>query len=97
MRPFVRRYFPRLLGLSSAPASNDDYIPRRHHPRPLDPFPRRSHPHFAGARHRYSTALELGRDNGSGEHILLPSAQGKGMDGIVHTIEFDVDNSTLRD
>ncbi|KAL2840661.1 hypothetical protein BJY01DRAFT_16514 [Aspergillus pseudoustus] len=91
MRPFVRRYFPRLLGLSSK-SSGTGYPSRsKSHSHPLHSFPRDDQPDFSGGqRHQYSTTLKSGADNSSEELILSGSPQGKELDGIIRTVEFDV-------
>lgn len=99
MRPFVRRYFPRLLGLSSG--SYDDTS--RKYGQPLGSIPRSDNPGFTGNKsHQYSTNLTTLTTGGneSEEHILSTlEGQGKnprGLDGIVRTVEFDVENSTTQ-
>lgn len=105
MRPFVRRYFPRLLGLSSG---NDSYdysgysgYARGKHAYPLGSIPRSDHPNFTGTNHQYSTRLEGGAhssDGDSEEQVLREAAAPPGKGGesrIVRTVEFDVENGTL--
>ncbi|KAI9375464.1 hypothetical protein BJX61DRAFT_128299 [Aspergillus egyptiacus] len=89
MRPFVRRYYPRLLGLSS-----NSYPSRsRATSYPLHSIPRSGNPDFSNTSgHHYSVALKTGMDNSSEEHIL-PNPAGKDADGIIRTVEFDVKNS----
>ncbi|KAI9926339.1 hypothetical protein ASPWEDRAFT_698138 [Aspergillus wentii DTO 134E9] len=89
MRPFVRRYFPRLLGLSSA-----DYSSSRPTGHPLNSIPREGQPSFTNGSHKYSATLTGGFGNESREHILstLP-VSSKEVDGIVRTVEFDIENS----
>ncbi|GES56845.1 hypothetical protein ATEIFO6365_0001005100 [Aspergillus terreus] len=97
MRPFVRRYFPRLLGLSS-----NSYPSTRKYGHPLGSMPRSNNPDFSGNRsHQYSTTLTTLKSapgNESEEHILSSAdAQGKPhgvVDGIVRTVEFDVENAS---
>lgn len=86
MRPFVRRYFPRLLGLSSA--HNTSRSNKYAHP--LGSIPR-TQPDFAISRdHQYSTTAHAHND--SEEYILSPSPVPK-EDGILRTVAFDIENS----
>ncbi|KAL4807936.1 hypothetical protein BDV18DRAFT_159145 [Aspergillus unguis] len=89
MRPFVRRYFPRLLGLSSN--SSNPYYPSqsRGNSLPLHSIPRSGKSTFSNHGHQFSTAYKSGADNSSEEHILTPT-RPKDVDGIVRTVEFDV-------
>ncbi|KAL5044612.1 hypothetical protein BDW71DRAFT_98714 [Aspergillus fruticulosus] len=97
MRPFMRRYFPRLLGLSSS--SGNKYYPSqsRGNSLPLHSIPRSNHPTFSNHGHHHSTAYKSTFDNSSEEHILSggtgPSGAGKEIDGIVRTVEVDVKKS----
>lgn len=100
MRPFVRRYFPRLLGLSSM---GDSYSRSRKYAHPLNSIPRSDHPNFTGTNNQYSTKLQGGvtSDGDSEEQILrdaaAPPAKGKNDNaGIVRTVEFDVENGSSR-
>lgn len=89
LRPFVRRYFPRLLGLSSHSGGNAYYPSQsRGNSLPLHSIPR-SQPNFSNHGHQFSTAYKSGADNSSEEHIL-GTPPGKETDGIVRTVEFDV-------
>ncbi|PLB47386.1 hypothetical protein P170DRAFT_478236 [Aspergillus steynii IBT 23096] len=89
MRPFVRRYFPRLLGLSSAENTSRS----KKYAHPLGSIPR-SQPDFATPRdHQYSTTAHAHND--SEEYILSPSP-GPKEDGILRTVEFDIENSGRR-
>ncbi|KAL2870597.1 uncharacterized protein BJX67DRAFT_242730 [Aspergillus lucknowensis] len=95
MRPFVRRYFPRLLGLSSQSSGNGyPSHPSRTHGQshPLHSFPRANQQDFSNQRHQYSTVFKSGADNSSEEHILS-GPQGKDVDGIIRTVEIDVKQS----
>ena len=103
MRPFVRRYFLRLLGLSS---SGDSYgysgysHSRGKHAYPLGSIPRSDHPNFTGTTNQYSTRLEGGvysSDGDSEETGLRDAAAPPAKTGdarIVRTVEFDVENGT---
>ncbi|KAJ0424954.1 hypothetical protein BJY00DRAFT_226635 [Aspergillus carlsbadensis] len=90
MRPFVRRYCPRLLGLSSNRSGNGLSSRSKSHSHPLHSFPRDDQPDFSGHRHKYSTALKSGADNSSEELILGGTTPGKEVDGIIRTVEFDI-------
>ncbi|RDW78930.1 uncharacterized protein DSM5745_05782 [Aspergillus mulundensis] len=97
MRPFMRRYFPRLLGLSSY---NTDKYPSqsRGNSLPLHSIPRSTDPKFSNHGHQYSMAYKSALDNSSEEHILSGGAgpsqgTGKEFDGIVRTVEFDIKKS----
>lgn len=105
MRPFVRRYFPRLLGLSSSGGSYGNSHSRKYaYPLGSVPrsIPRGDHPDFTGTDNQYSTRLEGGlRDSSDGDsedRILRDAAAppGKGDSGIVRTVEFDVENGSSR-
>lgn len=94
-RPFFRRYFPRLLGLTSASGRKSDYqTPQRSRSKPLSSNHQLST--FRGDEERfvenhsniYSTKLDTRADNESEEHIL-PETTGK-SGGIVRTVEFHV-------
>ncbi|KAL4925961.1 uncharacterized protein BDV17DRAFT_163177 [Aspergillus undulatus] len=93
MRPFVRRYFPRLLGLSSHSGGNYYPSQSRGNSLPLNSIPRSGQPTFSNHGHQYSTAFKSAADNSSEEHILSEPSQGKELDGIIRTVEFDVKNS----
>lgn len=96
MRPFVRRYFPRLLGLSS---TGDSYSRSRKYGYPLGSIPRSDHPNFTGTNNEYSATLKstaYGDDDADSENQMLRDAAappGKG-DGIVRTVEFDVEDGS---
>ncbi|KAE8381272.1 hypothetical protein BDV26DRAFT_278858 [Aspergillus bertholletiae] len=98
VRPFVRRYFPRLLGLSYGNSYDSS---SRKYGHPLGSIPRASAPGFSNTgSNQYSTltttAVVPAPDNGSEEHILqYPDLPAKGVDspGIIRTVEFDVENS----
>jgi hypothetical protein len=93
IRPFVRRYFPRLLGLS-APG---DTSKSRKYGHQLGSFPHSSGPDFTGRNNQYSAALtshSKAPGNDSEEHILPTDENGKGVEGIIRTVEFDVENSS---
>ncbi|KAJ5746202.1 hypothetical protein N7520_011384 [Penicillium odoratum] len=95
MRPFIRRYFPRLLGLSSAGGYYGSQSRKQAHP--LNSIPRSGQPDFSNRNHLYSATMTASRnapDNDSEEHILSPKSAGtKEMDGIVRTVEFDIENT----
>ncbi len=93
MRPFVRRYFPRLLGLSSNGSNNPYAYPSqsRGNSHPLASIPRSGQQAFSSHGHQFSTAYKTG--NSSEEHILPSPGLGKELDGIVRTVEFDVKQS----
>ena len=104
VRPFVRRYFPRLLGLSYGNGYKYDSSSRKYG-LPLGSVPRANVPDFSNARsNQYSTLTTTTTvmptaDNGSEEHILqYPETPAKTVDGIgiVRTVEFDVENSSVR-
>lgn len=101
IRPFIRKYFPRLLG----PSSGDGYSSQsrsRKHGHPLGSIPHSDRVNFSNQDNQYSTTLSVLRgapDNGSEEHILAshPSGHAKdgdGSNGIIRTVEFDVKNSS---
>jgi pyoverdine/dityrosine biosynthesis protein Dit1 len=95
IRPFVRRYFPRLLGLSAS----DNTSKSRKYGHHLGSLPLSDRPNFTGRSHgQYSATLTThgqALDNDSEEHILSPRAnKQKDVDGIIHTVEFDVENSS---
>ncbi|KAJ6005752.1 hypothetical protein N7451_003696 [Penicillium sp. IBT 35674x] len=97
IRPFIRRYFPRLLGLSSAGGYYGSQSRKQGHP--LNSMPRSGQPDFSNRGHQYSTTLTASRnaaDNDSEEHILSLNNPGtpKEMDGIIRTVEFDVENTS---
>jgi hypothetical protein len=98
IRPFIRRYFPRLLGLSSAGGYYGSQS--RKHAHPLNSMPRSGQqPDFSNRGNQYSTTLTTSRnapDNDSEEHILPVNNSGtpKEMDGIIRTVEFDIENSS---
>lgn len=85
MRPFVRRYFPKLLGLSSYAYGQSG---SRKYGHPLNSIPR-DQPDFNNNSRQYSTRLQGGADNASEEHIL-PAKACEGEDGILRTVEFNV-------
>ncbi|GMG02083.1 unnamed protein product [Aspergillus oryzae] len=104
VRPFVRRYFPRLLGLSYGNGYKYGDSSRKYG-HPLGSVPRANAPDFSNARsNQYSTLTTAttvmpAADNGSEEHILqYPEMPAKSADGIgiVRTVEFDVENSSAR-
>ncbi|KAE8139204.1 hypothetical protein BDV38DRAFT_270060 [Aspergillus pseudotamarii] len=101
VRPFVRRYFPHLLGLSYGNGYKYDTSSRKYG-LPLGSVPRANVPDFSNARsNQYSTLTTTtvmpAADNGSEEHILqYPEIPAKSVDGIVRTVEFDVENSSVR-
>ncbi|KAL4882703.1 hypothetical protein BJY04DRAFT_206912 [Aspergillus karnatakaensis] len=90
MRPFVRRYFPRLLGLSSHSGGDKYPSQSRGNSHPLHSFPRSGQPDFSNQRGQYSTTLKSGMDNSSEEHILSKTPPAKELDGIIRTVEFNV-------
>ncbi|KAJ5757809.1 uncharacterized protein N7511_006503, partial [Penicillium nucicola] len=95
IRPFIRRYIPRLLGLSSS----DNTSKSRKYGHQLGSLPLSERPKFTGRSHgQYSATLTThgnALDNDSEEHILSPGAsRQKDLDGIIHTVEFNVDNSS---
>lgn len=97
IRPFIRRYFPRLLGLSSAGGYFGSQSRKQAHP--LNSMPRSGQPDFSNRGHQYSTTLTASRnaaDNDSEEHILSIDNPGtpKEMDGIIRTVEFDIENTS---
>ena len=93
MRPFVRRYFPRLLGLSSNGSKSAYAYPSqsRGNSHPLASIPRSEQPGFSSHAHQFSTTFKT--HNSSEEHILPSPGTGKELDGIVRTVEFDVKQS----
>ncbi|GAQ35202.1 uncharacterized protein BO87DRAFT_408151 [Aspergillus neoniger CBS 115656] len=86
MRPFVRRYFPKLLGLSSYAYGQSG---SRKYGHPLNSIPR-DQPDFNNNSRQYSTRLQGGTDNASEEHILPAKACEGEEDGILRTVEFNV-------
>ncbi|CAG7938544.1 unnamed protein product [Penicillium nalgiovense] len=93
IRPFVRRYFPRFLGLSASGGTSRS----RKYGHQLGSFPHSSRPDFTGRNNQYSATLtshSKAPDNDSEEHILPTDGNGKGVDGIIRTVEFDVENSS---
>ncbi|KAJ5745086.1 hypothetical protein N7520_010268 [Penicillium odoratum] len=94
MRPFFRRYFPYLLGLSSASGYYES--DSRKQSLPLSSFPRGEQIDFSHRDHHYSATLTASRiapDNDSEEHILFPKNVAlKGVDGIIRTVEFDIED-----
>lgn len=90
MRPFVRRYCPRLLGLSTG--SEGGYYPNSKSSHHMDQFPRNEIPKSTNGSHQYSTSFKGEPDNGSEEHILGEIAAASPLDGIIQTFEFDVEN-----
>ncbi|KAL4947588.1 hypothetical protein BDW69DRAFT_111198 [Aspergillus filifer] len=94
MRPFVRRYFPRLLGISSNSGGYNYPSQSRGNSLPLNSIPRSGNPTFSNHGHQYSTAFKSAPDNSSEEHILPAAGSGKKeLDGIVRTVEFDIQKS----
>ncbi|KAE8404326.1 hypothetical protein BDV37DRAFT_282873 [Aspergillus pseudonomiae] len=103
VRPFVRRYFPHLLGLSYGNGYQSGSTSRKYG-HPLGSVPRANAPDFSNTRsNQYSTNTTTtgmpAADNGSEEHILqypeMPAKSSEGI-GIVRTVEFDVENSSAR-
>lgn len=100
IRPFIRRYFPRLLGLSSGGGYGSTRSRKYGHP--LGSIPRSDHPDFTNGENQYSATLTTHRahGNGSEEHILptpRSAEHNKEVEaaiGIVRTVEFDVENSS---
>ncbi|KAJ5776783.1 hypothetical protein N7520_000029 [Penicillium odoratum] len=94
MRPFIRRYFPYLLGLCSAGGYYGSGSRKQAHP--LSSLPRGEQPDFSNRDLHYSTALTTSRnapDNDSDEQTLFPKIDAlKGVDGIMRTVEFDVED-----
>lgn len=93
IRPFVRRYFPRLLGLSAS----GDTSKSRKYGHQLGSFPHSSRPDFTGRNNQYSATLtshSKAPDNDSEEHILPTEENGERVEGIIRTVEFDVENSS---
>ncbi|KAF7596947.1 hypothetical protein BBP40_011313 [Aspergillus hancockii] len=103
VRPFVRRYFPRLLGLSSTNGYKPSSMSRKYGV-PLGSVPRANAPDFSNTQsNQYSTSLTTNvlpaADNESEEHILQqPELTAKSTEGIgiIRTVEFDVENSSTR-
>lgn len=99
MRPFVRRYFPRLLGLSY----DGSYSHSRKYGHPLNPIPRSDNPDFSGNFHQYSTSTWKGGTAGDADieeqqvlrEVAAPPGKRDGT-GIVRTVEFDVENGSAR-
>ncbi|KAJ5690413.1 hypothetical protein N7462_004805 [Penicillium macrosclerotiorum] len=100
IRPFIRKYFPRLLGLSSGGGYDSS---RSHkHGHPLGSIPNSQRVDFSNQDNQYTTTLTTLRGtpgNDSEEHILSPHPSGHTKDadaphGIIHTVEFDVENTT---
>ncbi|KAJ5370971.1 uncharacterized protein N7496_007063 [Penicillium cataractarum] len=102
IRPFVRKYFPRLLGLSSAGGYYSSQSRSRKHGHPLGSIPHSDRVNFSNQDNQYTTTLTTLRgapDNGSEEHILGSQPNGHtkdadGATGIIRTVEFDVENSS---
>ncbi|PYH82464.1 integral membrane protein [Aspergillus uvarum CBS 121591] len=100
MRPFVRRYFPRLLGFSTHSGGYHESASRKYG-HPLGSIPRDA-PEFAPASNHYSTRLHGGTNDDSEEHILPGTTtpgptlhRSKGStEGIIRTVEFNVDSNT---
>jgi hypothetical protein len=92
IRPFVRRYFPRLLGLSSS----DNTSKSRKYGHQLGSYPHSSRPDFTGrSNNQYSATLTThskAPDNESEEHILSTGPSLGKEDGIIRTVEFDIEN-----
>ncbi|KAL6229391.1 hypothetical protein BDW75DRAFT_249807 [Aspergillus navahoensis] len=98
MRPFVRRYFPRLLGLPAHSIGSRYTSQSGANSHPLQSFPRSGQQDFSnqGHGHQYSITFKSGADNTSEEHILSGPTQAKELDGIIRTVEFDVKDSGSR-
>jgi hypothetical protein len=96
IRPFVRRYFPRLLGLSSS----DDTSKSRKYAYQLGSYPHSSRPDFTGrSNNQYSATLTThsqAPDNESEVHILSTGSSVGKEDGIIRTVEFDIENVSSR-
>ncbi|KAJ5754914.1 hypothetical protein N7533_004457 [Penicillium manginii] len=101
IRPFIRRYFPRLLGLSSGGGYGSSRPRKYGHP--LASIPRSDRPDFTNGENQYSATLTThgAHENGSEEHILVSTPRSarhnKEVEAaleIVHTVEFDVENSS---
>ena len=100
IRPFVRRYFPHLLGRSSERGYTSSQSRSRKHGHPLGSIPHGDRVNFTNQDNQYTTALTTLRgapDNGSEEHILAsyPNSHAKDADeatGIIRSVEFDVEN-----
>lgn len=100
IRPFARRYFPRLLGLSSGVGYSSQSRSRKHG-HPLASIPHSDRGNFTNRDNQYTTTLTTFRgatDNCSEEHILAANSNGHTKDadvsGIIRTVEFDVKNSS---
>lgn len=105
IRPFARRYFPRLLGLSSGVGySSQGQSRSRKHGHPLASITHSERNKFStNGANQYTTTLTTLRgapDNDSEEHILssIPhnatGKEGELATGIIRTVEFDVENSS---
>ncbi|KAF3385389.1 hypothetical protein F1880_002741 [Penicillium rolfsii] len=102
IRPFVRRYFPRLLGLSSGGGYTSSQSRSRKHGHPLGSIPHSDRNNFTNQDNQYTTTLTTLRgapDNDSEEHILSSHPNGlakdaDGTNGIIRTVEFDVENTS---
>ena len=97
-RPFFRKYFPRLLGLTSGVTGRkSDYNQSTFRSRskgltgnhPLSTFRGDEEGTVENQSNIYSTKLHVENDNESEEHIL-PSPTSMGNGGIVRTVEFHV-------
>ncbi|KAJ5697791.1 hypothetical protein N7488_011475 [Penicillium malachiteum] len=101
IRPFIRRYFPRLLGFSSGGGYDSSRCRSRKQAHPLNSLPKSPRPDFSGRDAHYSTTLTTLRDtpgNDSEEHILSGQNNNQNkieeVEGIIRTVEFDVENSS---
>lgn len=103
MRPFVRRYFPKLLGLSYGGYGSYSHSKKYGHP--LNSIPRSNNPNFSGNFQQYFTSMWKGGTTGdrdSEEQVVLkeaaaPPGLGSGkVDGIVRTVQFVVEDGLRR-
>lgn len=102
IRPFVRRYFPHLLGLSSGVGYTSSQSRSRKRGLPLGSISHNDRVNFTNQDNQYTTTLTTLRgapDNGSEEHILASHPNGvtkdaDGTTGIIRTVEFDVENTS---
>lgn len=92
LRPFVRRYFPRLLGLSGASRSGRKYRGNNSKSQSqqfqLDYRIRENPPDFSNGSNQYSTTLKIAGDNDSQEYILPWEVNN--VDGIMRVVECEV-------
>ncbi|KAE8150334.1 hypothetical protein BDV25DRAFT_154543 [Aspergillus avenaceus] len=94
IRPFVRRYFPRLLGLSSSSGYKSSSMSRKYG-HPLGSIPRPNAPNFSNVHSNQYSTTATALDNESEENILQkpqPIATSPKGIGIVRTVEFDVED-----